>query len=45
MQVPQVQEGVAVAKSVACLLVGPVPLNGPPTLASVGEDEPSPAAA
>ena len=45
MHVPQVQEGVAVAKSVACLLMDPVPLNGPPSLASVGKDAPSPAAA
>jgi hypothetical protein len=44
MYIPQVQECGPVPKSVACLLVDPVPLNGLPSLASVGEDAPSPAA-
>lgn len=33
----------AVPESVACLPVDPLPLTGLPCLASVGEDEPSPA--
>lgn len=43
MRVPQQLTGEAVPESVTCLPVDPVPLNGPPCLASVGEDAPRPA--
>lgn len=43
MRVIQQLTGEAVPESVTCLPVDPVPLNGLPCLASVGEDAPRPA--